>query len=195
MARQRRDPFEVAATILAPYFESTRVAFASHVPAPGARSLARLARTRFRVSDEVADTHRHFAGTTEDGLWIVLAPSIIDLGPESATAIIAHEFGHAADFLYPADFLPPPRGSGPVRWLGDEPDSRELRAWRAHWSARSEMARSNARTPEVEHAKDQVEWAADSIAESVVGQPIHYCGECMVQCWNPRAPRRPALLR
>lgn len=157
MGRTRRDPYEVEATILAPYFEGTRSTFASFVPAPGSAPLSRLARTRFRVSDEVADTSRHYAGTTEDGLWIVLAPSIIDLGPESASAIIAHEFGHAADFLYPADFLPPSRGSGRARWLGDEPDSKELRAWRAYWSQRSELARSSAKTREVEHAKDQVE--------------------------------------
>ena len=189
------DPNEVAATILAPYFDVTRALFCGHVPERASGPLSKLRRTKFRISDEVADTGRHFAGTTEDGLLIVLAPAIVDLGPESASAIIAHEFGHAADFMYPAGFLPPPRGSGPVRWLGDEPESKELVAWRQYWHDRTEMGRSRDTTPEVENAKDQIEWAADSIAESVVGRSIRYCGECLVQCWNPRAPRRPALLR
>lgn len=192
---QRLDSWEVAATILAPYFDVTRAAFAEFVPHGASAPLSKLRRTKFRISDEVRDTERHFAGTTEDGMLIVLSPAIIDLGPESASAIIAHEFGHAADFMYPSDFFPPERGSGAARWLGDEADCKQLRAWRQHWNERTEMARLTAKTPEIENAKDQVEWAADSIAESVVGRAIRYCGDCMVQCWNPRAPRRPALLR
>lgn len=163
---------ELAALACEPEFAAVRDTFAEHVTASG--PLERLGRVRVVVDPAVHDSARHFAACREDGLLIVLAPEAAHLGLETLLAILAHELGHAADHLYPARWLP--STDGPAEWLDD--DHPALRSWRKAWPERS---------------VDQVEQAADSIAQAVTGRRVGYCGPCMIQCFGGKP--RPKGLR
>lgn len=171
------DEQELVAVVLEPHFDAVRDTFVSFAPEPGA-SLDKLKRTRLVIDPSVHDTERHYAACRDDGLLIKLAPEAADLPHDQLVAILVHEFGHAADFAYPGMWVPPPSGSGQAVWLGER-DDRPARRWRKLWSERND---------------DQVEWAADSIGETVTGIPITYCGPCMLQCFSG-AERRPEGLR
>jgi hypothetical protein len=165
---------EMSATVLAPYFDAVRDVFAAYEPQAGER-LTKLEQTRFVVEPEMHDSERHFAGCRQDGLLILLAPESIELPEETLVAVLAHEFGHAADYAYPARWLP--ERDAPACWLNDL-STKEAKRWRKAWPDRSD---------------DQVEWAADSIAQAVTGRKIGYCGPCHLQCWS--GGPRPAGLR
>ena len=167
---------EVAAAVLEPHFFAVRDAFLEFEPEEG-RPLSRLKRTRMVVDPSVHDSPRHFAAARDDGLLILLAPEAASLELESLVAILVHEFGHAADFAYPANWIMVRRGE-PAVWIGDRTD-KPARKWRRMWSQRSD---------------DQMEWAADSIAEAVTGMKVEYCGPCMLQCFSG-GKSRPAGLR
>jgi hypothetical protein len=168
---------EVAAVILEPHFDAVRDTFVEYAPEPGSQ-LTKLKKTRFVVDPEVHDSERHFAMCRDDGALIRIAPEAAELPLENLVAILSHEFGHAADFAYPAKWVTPPRGSGEAVWLGDR-DDKPARKWLRLWSERND---------------DQVEWAADSIASTVTGIEIRYCGRCVLQCFSGDK-RRPAGLR
>lgn len=166
---------EVAAAVLLPHFDAVRDVFAAYRPEPGVK-LDKIQRIRFVIDPEIRDKQRHFAGTSENGLRQFYAPEIVDLGEENLIAIIAHEFGHSVDFLYPARWLSPPDGPGLSRWLTDADEQRRdgdgrfpARAWRRLWR---------------ERGADQVEWAADGIAQAITGRKIGYCGPCLIQCFS-----------
>lgn len=153
-----------AAQILTPCFDAVRDIFAEYAPQKGV-TLEALGQTKMLVDPSLHDSPRHFAACRTDGKLIMLAPQMADLEPEQVAAILAHEFGHAADFRYPAHF----------RWHGRRapalfkvPQRRVADKMRA-WSDRSD---------------DEVEWTADAIALSVTGKRIRYCGPCMVQCFS-----------
>jgi hypothetical protein len=165
---------EMAATVLAPYFDAVRDVFSAHEPAPN-QSLDKLAKTDFIVDGRIHDSNRHFAGCRQDGLLILLAPQSVDLPEDTLVAIIAHEFGHAADYAYPGRWLP--ERDEPAAWLADL-STKEAKRWMKAWPDRSD---------------DQVEWAADSIAQAVTGRRIGYCGPCLLQCWEGKS--RPDGLR
>jgi hypothetical protein len=165
---------EMAATVLAPYFDAVRDVFSAYEPAAGER-LVKLERTQFVVEESIHDSDRHFAGCRQDGMLILLAPESVELPEETLVAIIAHEFGHAADYAYPAKWLP--ERDAPAHWLGASA-SQEAKRWRKAWPKRS---------------RDQQEWAADSIAQAVTGRKIGYCGPCLLQCWDGQP--RPGGLR
>lgn len=168
---------EVAASILQPYFDDARTSFAGFEVEPGQR-LSKAAKTRFVVDAGFHDTDRHFAATRDDGLLMYFAPEYINLPVETATAIMAHEFGHALDFLYPGHWLMPAQGPGKATWIGPPGQSKAGRKWLKLWRSRT---------------RDQVEWAADGIAQVVIGRRIGYCGDCMLQCF--RGKPRPKGLR
>ena len=171
---------DVAAIILEPHFDAVRDLFAAFVPEPGHRGLVELADTDFRVDVSMHDKERHFAGTRHDGKRILLAPDIVGLPVETVVAILAHEFGHAADFRYPGRWIVPRAGSGKAVWIEDvQVDTKEARRWQALWRDRS---------------ADEIEWAADGIAETVTGKRLGYCGPCMLQCLRGGV-ERPAGLR
>lgn len=170
------DANEKAAAVIEPYFDAVRDAFIEYVPEPGA-TLRKLKGTRFIISDEVHDTPRHYAMCREDGLLILMAPEMAQLPWKRVVAITTHEMGHAADFLYPAQWVTPPRGLGDATWIGDR-DDKAARQWRNLWHGRSD---------------DQVEWAADSIAKTVTGKTIKYAGPCMIQTFNVGRVRPPGL--
>jgi len=188
---------EFVYAVVQPYFEAVRDIFASFSPEKGVK-LTKLRKTKFLVDSKVGrgGSHlphcdsRHFAATRDDGLVMYVAPQLIELPEENVVAILSHEFGHAADHAYPAHFIMPPGGPGKANWIGQE-DTKRHRDWRRLWRGRS---------------LDQVEWAADGVAEAVTGRPIGYAGECMIQSFTgmalcvgdstcPPPVRRPAGLR
>lgn len=174
------DRVELATAVLAPHFDAARDVFASFVPAPGHAGLSKLRHTIFRVDPGLHNTPRHFAACREDARLILLAPEMLDLAHEHVVALIAHEFGHAADFAYPAMWQTPLRGpDDAAAWCGVDEDSQAWRDWRRTWKKRS---------------ADQIEWAADGIVEAVTGRRVGYCGACMIQSFD-RCAERPAGLR
>jgi len=159
---------EISAAVLEPHFDAVRDVFAGYCPEPGAQ-LDLVKRTKMLVDPTVHDTYRHFACCRDDDLLIELAPEAADLPLENLVAILAHEVGHAVDFLYPGMWAPPSGRGGPAIWIGDE-DSKPARIWRGRlWHERS---------------TDQVEQAADAIGQAVTGRRISYCGPCMIQCFS-----------
>lgn len=166
---------EEAYAILEPFFKATRALFAE-------RGLSRCKRVRFRIDPEGHDTPRHFAGCMDDGSEVVVAPELADLPVDNVVAIFAHEFGHAADYLYPARFFV---ADGELiqraepRRSHSEMDAREEFNRRAQWEHRDD---------------DAVEVTADHIAGYVTGREIHYAGACVLQTYGPGVPR-PRRLR
>ena len=165
---------EAAASVVAPCFDAVRDVFSSYEPEPG-HPLILLAKTRLLIDAEAGDDERHFARCRTDGRQIELAPQAADLPIETLTAILSHEFGHAADFTYPAHFRLVGRYQ-PAQWK--PPNGRRSVRKVRDWEGRTD---------------DQIEWAADAIAYLVTGRKIGYCGPCMVQCFSGRS--RPAGLR
>lgn len=185
---------EVAAAVLEPHFDAVRDTFADFEPEPGER-LQKLRKTRLVVDADVHDTPRHYAMCRDDGLLIKVAPESLALELGTLTAILVHEFGHAADFAYPARWVP--QKGRPASWVSEggswhrdakgKPEWREetgkgarrVRRWQQLWHERSD---------------DQIEWSADSIAFAVTGMRVRYCGPCMLQCFSG-AQGRPRGLR
>jgi hypothetical protein len=168
----------IAAAVLLPHFDAVRDVFAAYCPEPGV-ALTKATKVRFVVDDDVRDSERHFAATSEDGLQQFYASDVIDQDEETLAAIIAHEFGHSLDFLYPCRWIPSsPSGPGKAIWI-DDTTTKPARMWRNLWAGRG---------------RDQVEWAADGIAHTILGRPIVYCGDCVVQCFRGGIAR-PAGLR
>src|SRR5690606_21958421 len=132
---------------------------------------------------------RHYARTHTSGSHMEIAPTACDLPFDTLVAILAHEFGHAADFLYPGSFSWPVHRAGPSVWVGESAACRAA-AWRQVFgkaNARSRTADDDV-APAVhwmsawEHRNDdQIEWAADGITELVTGRRVRYAGEQMLQ--------------
>lgn len=167
---------ELAVAILEPHYDAVRDAFVEYEAEPGIQ-LDRLRRTRMVVDPSVHDNHRHYAMCREDGLLIKVAPESVELPWEDFVAVIVHEFGHAADFAYPGCWIPDLSEDGGAVWIGGRRD-KPARAWRRLWNVRG---------------NDQVEMAADSIAYTVTGKRVRYCGPCMIQCFSGGQPRPEGL--
>lgn len=174
-AEQQRPPLSVeeAHVILEPYFLAARDLFTSFCEAKGLGDA--VSRTRFECRTDVHDTERHFAGATTDGKLIVLAVEMPDLPEDTVAAIVAHEFGHIVDHLYPGQFqlideelvlLADPAGDARAEYVRS--------ARYRQWSARDYHS---------------VELAADRIAEQAIGSRIGYSGKCMLQGLNRGVPR------
>ena len=179
---------ELAAVILQPHFDAVRDEFVRFIPEKGV-TLDRLMKTKLIVEPSIHDKPRHFAACRDDGMQILCAPPIVDLVPvKQMVAILAHEFGHASDMAYPGQWVVINPGAKHQKavWVGDS-DDRNAVYWRERlWHERS---------------RDEIEWTADAIAELVTGRLIHYCGDCVLQCFTPLAEaplrhvRRPKGLR
>jgi hypothetical protein len=157
---------EEAEAILDPYYSAVRERYLE-------AGLERVTKPRLAVRRWVHDTPRHFAACREDGSEIVVAPEIVELSQEILVGILAHEFGHAVDFLYPGEFW---LGRSRVtrRTLADAGSETQWVRWQRAWSERDE---------------DVVERVADGIASSVMGSPIGYLGPCWLQSFTGGAPR------
>ena len=153
--------------MLRPYFVVVQEMFVK-------AGLTAVRRVRLVCSSEMHDRPRHFAGTTEDGLEIHVAPVMAEIDEQAVLGITAHEFGHATDFLYPGEFVVGKGEERIVRRVRDEvPDKQWLR-WQRAWQGRS---------------PDVVEKTADLIAASVWGSPIGYVGPCLLQSFEGGVPR------
>ena len=114
---------------------------------------------------------RNFGATTEDGLHVMFAKKL-ELEPiDVIQGVVAHELGHAADFLYPAQWGP----DNFDNWYRYERPYR-----REAWERRHH---------------DEVERHADRIAESMFGTSIYYTGACLVQSTATGIRPRPRGLR
>jgi len=172
-------PAREAYTIAEPYFDETRDVYAEY-------GLVRVKKVRLIIDDEARSSQRHFAGTTEDGKTIALGRAAVLLPPDNLSAILAHEFGHACDFLYPLRFQL--RDGELVEWdhpdwsgkRGSEMDPRFVSNRRKQWEARNH---------------DEVERTADAIAESVVKRRIYYDGPCLLQNYSGGISPRPVGLK
>jgi hypothetical protein len=134
-----------------------------------AYGLSLLGTTRIRCSQWVHDKPRHFAACETSGRYIVVAPEIVELPTDTVFAILAHELGHAADFLYPARFVLNERHPDGVEDRGAPEDTKQWRKWLNGWKKRND---------------DDVEFTADAIGSAVLGAPIGYCGPCNLQCFS-----------
>jgi hypothetical protein len=169
---------EIVRAIMRPHFDAVQDDFVAWRNAATQTHLGRLRKTKFVIDPKMHDTERHFAACRDDGMLIHFAPQIVDLPVETLVAIVAHEFGHAADHAYPAHWLMP-SGPGKAQWLGAPPDTKHGRRWQRLWRERS---------------RDQIEWAADGIAQAITGRKLGYCGDCLIQCYRGGV-ERPAGLR
>ena len=160
-----------AYAVLEPYFVAMREIYIGV-------GLTRTKRTGLYVAPWVHDSPRHFAACRDDGLALVLAPEAAELPEPTLVAILGHEFGHATDFLYPAEFV---LGTERAvhRRARDDGDDVQWARWAKAWDKRD---------------ADVVEKTADGIAELVTGAPIGYCGPCLLQAFN-RGVARPQGLR
>ncbi len=144
------------------------------------QGLDKVKGTRWRVTPDARDGGRHFAFCRTDGGELGFAPEMILLPTATARGIIAHEFGHAADYLYPAQFLPGPGGRlYPVRTgqrSNDGVPPARYNAW-------------------VRRGYDEIERAADAIAEGVLGERIGYAGPCHLETIGAGVRPRPKGLR
>lgn len=131
---------------------------------------------RLEIHEDLHDTPRHFAGCRTDGKLIAFAPEAADLPEATLLAILAHEFGHAVDFLYPARWVLDANRKAVERRLEDA-DEEQVARWMRAWQNRDD---------------DVIEFTADAIGELIAGRAIGYCGPCELQCFGGK-PRREGL--
>lgn len=160
-----------ALRVVRPYFEAVREVYLAY-------GLSALKRTELRVDPKMHDTPRHFAACRDDARLILVAPEIADLPVSTLLGILAHEFGHAADFAYAGEWAL--RHRKVVRRDLEEAGDEQRRRWLGGWEARDD---------------DAVELTADAIAELVTGERIGYQGPCLLQTLGGPGPRRPRGLR
>lgn len=166
---------ERALEAVRPYDRAVREVFVAF-------GLKRLKRVALYVAPWVHDSTRHFAATKTDGRTVVLAPEAADLPDETLLAILAHEYGHAADYAYPGRFLLID-GELTDFWPEDGPLPAGLER---RWLLRNDQWE--------ERSDDDVERTADAIAERVTSKRIGYVGPCQLQAFD-RGRARPQGLR
>jgi hypothetical protein len=128
--------------------------------------LSEVQKTVVTVDGRIDNTEkggRTVGSTREDGLRMVLSPTLATLPATTRMAIIAHEYGHAADFLYPGC------------WLQDGHGVPDLERWRARET-------------------NEIELAADQIAEAATGIAIGYGGRRLLQSFACGVRPRPKNL-
>jgi hypothetical protein len=160
-----------ALLILEPYFLVMQEVFVE-------AGLADASRVKLYVAPSMHDTARHFAGTRDDGLVMMLAPEMVELPENTVAAIMAHEFGHAVDFLYPGEFVLGPNRVAAKRDRASFTDEQWIK-WIKDWEKRDD---------------DVIEFVADAVAELVTGRRIGYVGPCKLQAFD-RGKARPQGLR
>lgn len=144
----------------------------------------RVKKVDLEVARWVHDSPRHYAATEETGRHIVAAPEFAELPEPTLVAIMAHEFGHAVDFLYPGEF----------KLMDDGELVRMPAAPRELIDKKAEQAMIARMRALRDRDKDTVERTADAIAEHFTGRKIGYLGPCELQCFDRGVrPRRLGL--
>jgi len=161
-----------AHVVLEPYVEAVRERYLEV-------GLTRCKSTRFFVAPGMHDTPRHFAACRDDGLVIFAAPELAELPYEAVLAVVAHEFGHACDFLYPGEFAYGGDEDPAVRRDPESLKRRQWQGWLRDWKKRD---------------SDTVERVADAIAHHALGVRYGYQGPCNLQTFVS-ASARPYGLR
>lgn len=155
-----------AALIILPSFDAVRDVFKdAHAGLHGSKDLDEV---RLLINPERHDTERHFAACATSGKRIEIAPEAADLPLETLTAIIAHELGHASDFLHPGCWEFVGRDK-PARWVAEDSSPKKRKAIQRRWLNRND---------------DEIEWWADAIAYAITGRRVGYCGPCLLQCFD-----------
>jgi hypothetical protein len=167
---------DAAFAILEPYFEAAREVYMEYVNKRGLQ-VRGIKRVRLECRPDMHDTPRHFAGASEEGNLIAVAPQMVDLPEDTVAAILAHEFGHVVDFLNPGAF----HCDVEERQLVFLPDEEE-----GERGDRVRLARLRQWRKRDEHA---VELTADLIAEQAIGKRIGYSGPCLLQGFARGVPR------
>jgi hypothetical protein len=161
--------------LVEPYFEELRSFFGERLREMGLP--ARTKNVELSIMPELHDSARHFAGCSDTGKLIAVAPEIVELPESTFLAILSHEFGHAIDFLFPGKFA---LVREEIEMFPEIPKGEDRRLDEAR------MARSRQW-----HARDPyaVEKTADKIVELVTGNRIGYLGPCRLQAINRGVPR------
>ena len=160
-----------ALAVLLPFYEAVQEKYLE-------QGLLLIRGTKLQCATWVHDSPRHFAACDENGKLIVVAPELAELSVDIVGAILAHELGHATDFLYPGEFVLG-RDSEAVRRTRDDADDDQWYKWVRGWTKRDH---------------DVVEKTADAIAELVMGVPIGYVGPCQLESFHGHQ-KRPVGLR
>jgi hypothetical protein len=171
---------EEAYAILEPYFLAVQERFV-------AEGAGRTGDVQLEVAPWAHDAPRHFAATATTGSPVVVAPELAELPEETVLAILAHEFGHAVDYLYPGEYVLVDDGELELVRLPPTP-AHDLGGQRGEQAYLARMRRWEHRDD------DTVERTADAIAEYFTGHAIGYCGPCSLQCFD-RGVSRPKGLR
>ncbi len=160
---------DAALAILEPYFEAAREIYLKFSKGRGL-NVRGLKKVRLECREDMHDTERHFAGASEDGTRIAIAPQAVDLPEDTLAAIIAHEFGHIVDFLNPGMFLCDTEEQTLI--LVSEKDEDEARAGKTRFARIRQWEKRDSHS---------IELTADLIAEEAIGTRIGYSGPCMLQ--------------
>lgn len=150
---------EEALAIIEPYFEAVREVYVDS-------GLSLCARTKLIIDPSMHDTARHFAACQDDGLKIYIAPEAADQPDTALMAIIAHELGHACDFLYPGQFALGDEDAPAILRSPESMKPKHWHAWLRDWRQRDD---------------DLVELTADAIAHRAMGVRYGYRGPCLIQ--------------
>lgn len=161
-----------ALAIIEPYFHAMQEVFADR------EDLARCKKTRLYVAPWVHDSARHFAACRDDGKAIIVAPELAELDERMVLAILAHEMGHACDFLYPGEFVLG-KARQALRRAREDFTEKQWAKWVKDWEKRDD---------------DAVEYTADAVAQLATGLVIGYAGPCQLQSFE-RGKARPQGLR
>lgn len=152
--------------VLEPYFDAVREDYLAH-------GLTKVKKVKLSVDPKMHDTERHFAACRDDGSRIYLAPQLAEMPEPIVLAIIAHELGHASDFLYPGEFVLG-RGGPAGRRNEQDVELKQWTKWLKSWQKRE---------------GDVVELTADAIAHRVMGVAYGYYGPCQIQSFDSDRPR------
>jgi len=166
--------------VLEPYFIATRERFLEYVSGLGLPTKA-LTRVRLECDPQMRDSERHFAGASVDGDLIAVAPEMVDLPEDTVAAMLAHEWGHILDHLFPGTFVL------------DEEDELIVVVDRGATDARADQARVARMLQWRDRDAHTVELVADKVAEAVIGVRIGYAGPCLLQAFGRGVPRPPQL--
>lgn len=158
---------EEAHLILEPYYDEVRRRYVD-------AGLDLCRRTRLVVDPSMHDTARHFAACQDDGKLILVAPELAEYHEEVVLAIMAHELGHACDFLYPGEFAMGAEDAPALRRSPDSMKSRHWHQWLRDWRKRDD---------------DLVELTADAISHYALGVRYGYRGPCLIQTFGATKPR------